>query len=67
MVKRVLITALAAGAASLVVLYAIRRLQSRYMRRRIASEGFETATDILYPHKRRRFSKHKIGPVLPQK
>jgi hypothetical protein len=49
-----------------LVLYTIRRVQSRRMRRKIASEGFETATDILYPGKSRMFRQYRIGPVLPQ-
>jgi len=46
------------------VLYIVRRIQSRIMRKKIAAEGFETAIDILYPRKRRRLSKFMIGPVL---
>ena len=52
-------------AAGWLVLYIVRRIQSKVMRRKISAEGFETATDILYPHKRRTFRKHRIGPVLP--
>jgi hypothetical protein len=47
-------------------LYIVRRIQSSRMRRKIAAEGFETATDILYPRKRRMFRQYKIGPVIPQ-
>ena len=56
------------GAAILtpLVLYAIRRVQSKRMRRNIASEGFETASDVLYPGQRRSFRHYKIGPVIPQ-
>ena len=46
------------------VLYIVRRIQSRIMRKKIAAEGFETAIDVLYPRKRRRLSKFMIGPVL---
>ena len=46
------------------VLYIVRRIQSRIMRKKIAAEGFETAIDILYPRKRRLLSKFMIGPVL---
>lgn len=49
-----------------VALYIVRRVQSSRMRRKIAAEGFETATDVLYPRKRRLFRQYKIGPVIPQ-
>jgi len=49
-----------------LILYILRRIQSSIMRRKIAAEGFETATDVLYPGKRRMFRQYKIGPVLPQ-
>lgn len=64
--KIVIITLIATIALAPFVLYIIRRIQSSRMRRKIASEGFETATDILYPSKRRMFRQYKIGPVLPQ-
>jgi hypothetical protein len=34
------------------------------MRKKIAAEGFETAIDVLYPRRRRRFSKYRMGPVV---
>lgn len=55
-----------AAVATPLIIYTIRRIQSRKMRSKIADEGFETATDILYPGKQRSFSKHRVGPVLPQ-
>jgi hypothetical protein len=64
--KIVIIALIAAIVLAPVILYIIRRIQSSRMRRKIASEGFETATDILYPSKRRMFRQYKIGPVLPQ-
>jgi len=60
------ITILGATALTPLVLYLVRRIQSSRMRRKIAAEGFETATDVLYPRKRRMFRQYKIGPVLPQ-
>ena len=66
MIKTILILGVAAAAAGWLALYIVRRIQSIQMRRKIAAEGFETATDVLYPHKRGMFSKHRIGPVLPQ-
>lgn len=62
----VLMALVAVVAAAWLVLYIVRRVQNSKMLRRIAAEGFETATDILYPKKRRMFRKHKMGPVLPQ-
>ena len=46
-----------AALATPLILYTIRRIQSRKMRSKIADEGFETATDILYPDKQGSFSK----------
>jgi hypothetical protein len=65
MIKTILIVAVTTAATGWLALYIVRRIQSKLMRRKIAAEGFETATDILYPHKRRMFSKHRIGPILP--
>ena len=56
-----------AGAAMVtgwMALFIIRRIQSKIMRRKISAEGFETAGDVLYPHKRRRFTKYRMGPIL---
>ena len=60
------ITILTVAATGFLALYILRRLESRHMRSKISSEGFETATDVLYPDRRRTFSKYRIGPVLPQ-
>ena len=62
--KIILILLPATIAIGWAVLYIVRRIQSRIMRKKIAAEGFETAIDILYPRKRRRLSKFMIGPVL---
>ena len=59
-------TILTVAAAGVLALYVIRRIESRNMRKKVASEGFETATDVLYPDRRRTFSKYRIGPILPQ-
>jgi hypothetical protein len=40
------ITLLTVAAAGCLALYIIRRVESRNMRKKIASEGFETATDV---------------------
>lgn len=62
---KIIITLTVAAAAGWLALYIVRRIQSRHMRNRVASEGFETATDVLYPKRRRMFRKHKLSPVLP--
>ncbi|MFI5128963.1 MAG: hypothetical protein ACHQFX_03180 [Chitinophagales bacterium] len=64
MMKTILILLPATAVIGWVVLYIVRRIQSKIMRKKIAAEGFETAIDILYPGKRRRLSKYMIGPVL---
>ena len=64
--KTLLIILVAAALGAWLILYVVRRIQSKVMRGRISAEGFETATDILYPHRRRMFRKHRVGPVLPQ-
>ena len=64
MMKTILIVAAVAAVSAPLVLYVIRRAQSSRMRKKIAAEGFETAMDVLYPGKRRRFSKYRMGPVL---
>ena len=64
MMKIILILLPATIVIGWAVLYIVRRIQSRIMRKKIAAEGFETAIDILYPRKRRRLSKFMIGPVL---
>jgi hypothetical protein len=66
MMKTLLILLLASGVATWLLLYVVRHIQNSKMLREIASEGFETATEILYPKKRRMFRKHKVGPVLPR-
>jgi hypothetical protein len=64
MMKIILILLPATIVIGWAVLYIVRRIQSRIMRRKIAAEGFETAIDVLYPRKRRKLSKFIIGPVL---
>ena len=60
------LTILTVAAAGCLAYYIIRRIESRNMRKKIASEGFETATDVLYPDRRRSFKKYRIGPIIPQ-
>ena len=64
MMKTILILLPASIVIGWAVIYIIRRIQSKIMRGKIAAEGFETAIDVLYPRKRRRLSKYRMGPVL---
>jgi hypothetical protein len=64
--KSILIIMATAAVTAPLVLYMVRRIQSSKMRKKIAAEGFETAMDVLYPHKRRMFSKYRMGPVVSQ-
>ena len=64
MLATILILTAAGIITGWLVLFIVRRIQSSIMRRKIAAEGFETAIDILYPHKRRRLSKYIMGPVV---
>ena len=62
---RTAVALLTVAAAGIAAFYIIRRIESRNMRKKIASEGFETATAVLYPDRRRSFSNYRIGPILP--
>ena len=56
---------LAAVGAAAIVIYAARRINAKRMLIRISDEGYETAHDILYPHKGNSGKELKYGPVLP--
>jgi NADH:ubiquinone oxidoreductase subunit 3 (subunit A) len=66
MITTILILAVVALVTGWLILYIVRRIQSSKMRQKIASEGFETAMDVLYPHKRRKLSKYRMGPVVSE-
>jgi hypothetical protein len=55
---------LIAVAATGALILRARRQRLQRMRQAIANEGYETAPDILYPHRRRGFDEI-YGPVLP--
>lgn len=59
---------LAIGLAAVagLVIYTVRRQQSNKRFANIANEGYETALDILYPHKVHGRKKVHYGPVLPE-
>ncbi|MDB5197850.1 MAG: hypothetical protein JWP88_2221 [Flaviaesturariibacter sp.] len=56
---------LALAAVTGIIIYKIRRRNTRDMLQAISAEGYETAQDILYPKKGRRWGKLHYGPVLP--
>jgi hypothetical protein len=61
--------ALAAVGAAALVIYVARRVNtkadSKRMLKQVADEGYETATDILFPGKKIAGSHLHYGPVLP--
>lgn len=61
-----LIAGLAAIAATALVVYTVRRINHRRRLSKVAEEGYETAHDILYPHKTKGSQKLTYGPVLPE-
>lgn len=56
---------LAAAAVVGLVVYAIRRKNTKRMLKDIAEEGYETAHDVLFPNKRKRDPRLQYGPVIP--
>jgi hypothetical protein len=57
--------ALAAVSAAVIVLYAVRRAETKRMLAKVADEGYETAHDILFPDKMNTQNQMHFGPVLP--
>lgn len=47
------------------IIYRVRKTIGVRMRESIAEEGYETASDILYPSQRLRGQNLQYGPVLP--
>lgn len=58
--------AIGLAAAAGFIIYAMRRHQSDRRFAKIADEGYETAHDILYPHKSKGRRKVHYGPVIPE-
>ena len=61
--QRILIGAGALALTGLLI-FAVRRANSKKITREVSDEGYETAHDVLYP-KRRKVYKTHYGPVLP--
>ena len=48
-----------------VYIFRKRSKNTGYMLRRVSDEGYETAHDVLFPHKSKRGKNLRYGPVLP--
>jgi hypothetical protein len=47
------------------IILKIRRRNTRHILYTVANEGYETAQDILFPRKGKRWGRLHYGPVLP--
>lgn len=56
----------AAAALTGLIIYAVRRQNTRRRVAEVSNEGYEMAADIIYPRKSKRFKKLHYGPVLPE-
>ncbi len=55
---------LAAAAIVGIVVYAIRKKNTKKMLKQISDEGYETAHDVLFPNKNKRDPRLQYGPVV---
>ncbi len=62
--KKVIYGAAAIAFTSLLV-YAVRKTNTKRRIAQVADEGYETAADMLHPKTNKRFKKLHYGPVLP--
>ena len=62
--KKIIYSAVAVAATGLII-YAIRRSNTKKRMAEVADEGYETAADVLHPKTNSRFKKLHYGPVLP--
>jgi len=53
------------GAAVGILIYLTRRFNKSRILNAIAEEGYETAHEVLFPHKKQLGAKLHYGPVLP--
>ena len=60
-----LIYGITAIAVSGLLIYAIRKGNTKKRMVEVADEGYETAADVLHPKTNKRFKKLHYGPVLP--
>ena len=57
--------AIAAGLLAAIAIYTIRRITTHRKLSKVADDGYETASDVLYKGKGGRRKQH-YGPVLPR-
>lgn len=62
---KILLGSVAAVALAGVAVYSLTKCDTKKRLKNVANEGYETAHDILYPHKKHKKRKLKFGPVLP--
>ena len=62
--KKIFYGALAVAFTSLLV-YAVRKSNTKKRVAEVADEGYETAADLLHPKTNNRFKNLHYGPVLP--
>ncbi len=63
--KRIIYGAAAIAFTGLLV-YVVRRANTKRRIAEVANEGYETAADFLHPKTNQRFTKLHYGPVLPE-
>lgn len=63
--KHKLLLAVAVSGLAVTALYLLRKRHERKVLSHVSDEGYETATDILYPGKTNMPKVH-YGPVIPQ-
>lgn len=63
--KNVIIGATAAFALGAVAVYLLNKNKKKSKTRMLANEGYELASDILFPGQDLKSRKLKYGPVLP--
>ena len=60
-----IIYGVAAIAAAGLLIYAVRKGNTKKRMVEVADEGYETAADVLHPKTNKRFKNLHYGPVLP--
>jgi adenine/guanine phosphoribosyltransferase-like PRPP-binding protein len=63
--KNGVLIAAAVGAAAGILFYLARRVNKSRILNAIAEEGYETAHEVLFPHKKQLGDKLHYGPVIP--
>ncbi len=57
--------ALAVVGSAALVIYLTRYVKTKYILKKVSEEGYETASDILFPGKDATGKDLRYGPVLP--